>query len=285
MIHNRARLIPVILLAAILLAACGGGYADPPPTVDSQSAEAAASVEAASTGEAEPEAAAATSALTEIPPTATPEDPFPGEGPWPVTFETADGLTLSGTVYGEGQTALVLVPMYPGGQPGWQGFAEQAAEAGYRAMTFDLRGQGESEGEASLAEAASDVEAAAAFLREQAAGPIILMGAGTGTIPAIQAAPQSEAAGVAVLSPLLADSGVELTDADLQALTMPTLWLGARVDMTQQVEEMSEQAASADKEAWLYEGTSLRGTYLFEGADAADVTSRLLAFVASTAGN
>lgn len=280
--HHRILLTLTLLLVSVLLAACGGGFAAPPPTVDQQSAEASGSTEVASTVEAE---AAATAAPTDIPPTATPENPFPGDGPWPVTFQTPDGLTLSGTVYGDGQTALVLVPMYPGGQAGWQGFAEQAAEAGYRAMTFDLRGQGESGGEARFAEAASDVEAAVAFLREHEAGPIILMGAGAGTIPTIQAAPQSDAAGVALLSPLPADAGVELTDADLQALTMPTLWLGARVDMTQQVEEMSEQAASVDKEAWLYEGTSLRGTYLFEGADAADVTSRLLAFVARAAGN
>lgn len=285
------RLLLLVLAALLGLTACTSGYTNSPPTL------AAPAEAAASTDVPAPEGAAAvpTDAPAEPtgepvptiePPTPTPADPFPGEGPWPVTFKAPDGVNLAGIVYGEGETAFVLVPMYPGEPVAWEGFARQAAAEGYRALAFDLRGHGESAGEDDFTVASADIAGALAYLREHGAESIILVGAGMSTIPAIQAAGEEGAVdGLALLSALREDGGIELVDADLEALTVPTLWLAARVDMTHNTEEMAEQAASPEKDVWIYEGTSLRGTYLFEGADAADVTRRLLEFAASVAGD
>lgn len=288
------RLPPVpatlLLLAALLgLTACAGGFADAPPTLVS-STQPTASTDApapagADAGPAEAAAPTGEPAPTIEPPTPTPADPFPGEGPWPVTFKAADGVNLAGMVYGKGDTAFVLVPMYPGEPVAWEGFANQAAAEGFRALAFDLRGHGESAGEADFTAAPDDIAGALAYLREHGVESIVLVGAGMSTIPAIQAAGEEGAVdGLALLSALREDGGVELTNADLEALAVPTLWLAARVDMTHNTEEMAERAASPVKDVWIYEGTSLRGTYLFEGADAADVTRRLLEFAASVAG-
>jgi len=282
---KRSLLVPALFLISLLLAACGS-FAGSPPTFAPATEPAASAGETSAPTEA-PEAAgpeAQAAAPTTPPPTATPEEPFPGEGPWEVTFDTADGVTLAGVVSGEGPGAFVLVPMYPGGPEGWAPFAQQAVEQGFRVLTFDLRGYGASGGEVDLASALVDVQAAVAFLAGHEADPIVLVGAGQSTIPAIQAAAQDAGNGVidglALLSPLPEDGVLQLGESDLQALTLPTLWLGARTDMTQQAESMFEQAGGDNKELWIYEGTSLRGTYLLEGADGPDVTRRLLEFAA-----
>ena len=77
----------------------------------------------------------------------------------------------------------------------------------------------------------------------------------------------------------------EITDADLATLNMPSLWLGTRNDMTQNVEDMYNLAGSSDKQLWIYEGSSLHGTYMLEGADRPNLEQRLIEFVARAAGD
>jgi hypothetical protein len=50
------------------------------------------------------------------------------------------------------------------------------------------------------------------------------------------------------------------------------------------VEEMQAQAGSTDKEIWIYEGSSVQGTVILEGADGDDLERRLIAFVQRIAG-
>jgi hypothetical protein len=47
---------------------------------------------------------------------------------------------------------------------------------------------------------------------------------------------------------------------------------------------MSALAGSAKKDLWIYEGSSLHGTYIFDGADGPDMQRRLLEFVAAVTG-
>ncbi len=226
-----------------------------------------------------------TSEPTAQPATPTPSEPYPGDGPWDVTFQTADGVTLSGRMFGHGEVGVVLAPMHPGEQEAWYPFAEEAAAQGYRALAFDFRGYGTSEGARDLSAAPQDLTAAIAFLREQDAGRIVLAGAAQGGMAAIIVAAGGEPVeGLAVISSARSFDGLEISDEQLAALTMPTLWIGARTDMTQQVEDMAAQATASDASVWIYEGSSLHGTYIFEGADASDLTQRLLAFFARVTG-
>ncbi len=73
--------------------------------------------------------------------------------------------------------------------------------------------------------------------------------------------------------------GLEASEADLANLTLPSLWLAARNDLGQDVEAMADQVASSDKSIWIYEGSSLHGTFIFEGANGSDLTRRLLEFI------
>lgn len=285
MITIRRLLLPALAALSLVLSACAPQPGDAAPSttvpaVDSPTDAAPADASGEATEAAAPAEAAPTA--TDAPPTATPGPDLSGEGPWDVTFETADGVELHGTLFGSGEAAIVLVPGYPGEQAGWLPFAEAAAAAGYRALAFDLRGHGDSGGERDLTASPDDTAAAVAFLRELDATPIMLIGAGDGSLAAIKAAlADPEIAGIALLGPPWeAGEDFAANRDELAALTIPSLWIGARIDLSQAAEEMADSAGSADKEVWIYEGSGLGGTYLLEGSDGADLTRRLLEFAA-----
>lgn len=271
MSSHRSLLLLSVMAVLLFLSACSlNGMVSP-----SSSQQATSTV---------PQSPGDTPTETIAPPTATPE-PFSGDGPWEISFTTTDGVALYGILYGQGQVALVLAPSYPGGLEGWRPFAEKISSQGYRALTFDFRGQGKSEGTRSSADAATDLAAAITVMRENIAERIVVLGAGLGGMAAIQAVPQNEGViGMAVLSSPRSFDGLEITDADLAALNIPSLWLGTRNDMTQNVEDMYNVAGGTDKQLWIYEGSSLHGTFMFDGADRPDLEQRLSDFIAHVTG-
>src|SRR6185295_16056157 len=56
-----------------------------------------------------------------------------------VTFDTADGATITGELYGSGETAVIFSVM---GEcnPGWREFAQLTAAQGFMALTYQWRG-------------------------------------------------------------------------------------------------------------------------------------------------
>jgi pimeloyl-ACP methyl ester carboxylesterase len=209
------------------------------------------------------------------------EDLLAGEGPWAVTFETSDGVTLGGTLFGKGTSGVVLSHMYPTDQTSWHPFAEAVAAEGYMALAYDFRGYGAS---ASVPKDVSkmhlDLAAATQFMREHGAERLVLIGASMGGTASIKVAAAEDVAGLVVISSPRSFQGLEVTDADLAALTMPSLWLGARQDaVVADTEAMYQQAAGPDKSVWVYEGSGVHGTFIFDGVDGPDLTRRLLEFI------
>jgi uncharacterized protein len=284
----RYRIASLVIFAALSLAACGKSP-DVPTTAAPTQTTVAEVTDAASTPVPQTTDEPATAEAPTLTP--TPEGPFPGDGPWEVTFPSADGsTTLQGTVYGQGTKAVILAPMYNVGQPAWQSFATAVAAQGYRVLTFDYRGVGESEGTRNPATASDDLTGAVAYIKGNAFEPIVLIGAGLGGSAAIRVAAQdSSIVGAAIISaprafPPDAPDAISITDADLSAMTMPSIWFGTRNDMTQNVEEMFDKVGGTDKSIWIYEGSSLQGTYIFDGADGNDLRQRLIDFITHVAG-
>jgi alpha/beta hydrolase family protein len=252
------------------LAACGSP--DSAILTEQSSGTATASARSGATRSAE-------TATASVP---TGPTPLAGDGPWTVAFDTTDGTALSGIITGQGAVGVVFAPMYPGGKEGWAAFAQAAAQQGYRSLAFDFRGHGDSQGDRDVLAAPEDLRAAVDLLKANGAQQIVLIGAGPGGMAAIRLAPQDPAIrGIAIISSARTYDKLEITDADLDAINIPSLWLAARNDMTQQVEDMAAQAGGGPKTLWMYEGSSVQGTYLLEGADGPDMQRRLLEFIAS----
>src|SRR5512136_565205 len=109
---TRTRVIKLIFVSVLILAACGA----PPPT--------------------------------DAPPGSSPSGTGPAAqaGPRVVTFTSDDGVTLSGTLFGSGTSAVIFSHMFPTDQTSWTPIAKDLAGRGYLVLTYDFRGYGASQG-------------------------------------------------------------------------------------------------------------------------------------------
>ena len=182
--------------------------------------------------------------------------------PRPVTFATPDGLTLEGTLFGEGGNSIILAHMRPADQTSWFSFAEELAEAGYTALTFNFRGYGSSD-DGSLNDIDRDIVAAAAFLRGQRSGPVVVIGASMGGTAAVAAAEAIEAAGVVALSAPDEFQGIDALGA-MATLPVPGVFAAAENDGDYGVIAESLYTASQSGSSLLVFSGRAHGSDLFE---------------------
>jgi len=205
-----------------------------------------------------------------------------------VTFTTLDGATLHGTLYGSGRTAVIFSTMGAQREATWAKMAQATADAGYLALTYNFRfWVSATKIQDNLrAFVADDLRAAMAFAREQGAQQIVLVGASLGGMATAKVGGEAQAAAVIIMAAPLSARGltVQIEEAELQALTMPKLFVGTDHDAvvapaaTRRVYDLAPEP----KEIYLYPGTA-HGTELFETQSAADLTQRLLAFISAHA--
>jgi pimeloyl-ACP methyl ester carboxylesterase len=142
-----------------------------------------------------------------------------------VTFESSDGVSLSGRLFGpdEGTVGVVLAHMFPSDQSAWFAFAKRLGGQGYRVLTFDFRGYcpggeaGCSEGEKQIAGIWQDVGGAVAALRSEGVTDIGLVGASMGGTASLIVASQ-EGKGIDAVVTLSAPTEFEGLVADAAVL-------------------------------------------------------------------
>ena len=143
-------------------------------------------------------------------PTSTPSTKAPPamKSVLPVDLLTSDGVPIKGDYYrpaAENAPGVVLVHGSDRERSAWQLFARQLMEQGFATLAIDLRGHGESGGEAGDVNTTEDVLAAVDFLRAQAeVDPenIVLIGGNDGSWWALDAASkQPDIRAVALLTP------------------------------------------------------------------------------------
>lgn len=123
-----------------------------------------------------------------------------------VRFLTEDGKEISGYEFGSGEIGIVLAHMRGRGQSSWFEFARHASELGYKVLTFDFRGYGNSTGKQDT-RMDRDLKAAIAYIRKEEEGvktgveKVVIIGASMGGAAGIYVADQENVDGVAVLSP------------------------------------------------------------------------------------
>jgi pimeloyl-ACP methyl ester carboxylesterase len=242
-------LCAVLALCIVLLVACTG---DDLPTTTVGGAVATAS------------AAKGQSTFPSQAPSATDYDE--------VTFVTEDDLTLSGRLYGEGTSAVVLSHMYPADQSSWSAVAEQLSSQGLSALTFDFRGYGESEGSKDIQHIDRDVTAAVEFLGASMGGTASLKAA-----IRFQELSSFRLAGVVTMSAPVEFRGLSAEEAVPQ-LVVPLLFVAAEQDVGASGAEALERLSSGNGELKIVAGSG-HGTDLFSGPTSDQVWTLLLDFL------
>lgn len=199
-----------------------------------------------------------------------------------VTFATGDGVTLSGTLYGEGgAVGVVLSHMFPTDQTSWHAFARTLADNGYQALAYDFRGYGQSGGDKQIDRIDRDVRAAVAFLKAQGAQRIVLVGASMGGTASAKVAGEAGAVGLIVLSSPRSFQGLEVTEGDLRVFNGPSLWIGSENDAATADVEALHRIANSPKELYVYPGPA-HGTEIFSTDNGPDLTRRMIDFLLKT---
>jgi len=263
----------------LLLAACSSGGGLTPSAVP-------ATQEPASPATPEP------TILPTLEPTVTPT-PQPQNSPTPepvysydtetISLTTEDGLTLSGNFFHtEGDIAVLFVHMAgPNDQNNWIPFANEVAQRGFSALTFDLRCFGESDcrggTEPGWVTLNRDMRAAIEFLRAKGFNRIVCAGASMGGRACVTVAFDEALAGLIIISGTSSDDPEKKDLNNILNPDMPKLFIVSESDPTvNRTADMTSLYKSApDPKAFqTFPGTA-HGTEFFK-SQYGGVVSRLM---------
>jgi pimeloyl-ACP methyl ester carboxylesterase len=200
-----------------------------------------------------------------------------------VTFETPDGATITGELYGVGKTAVIFSVMGNCKQ-GWREFAQLTAAQGLMALTFlwrDCDPSGPANEAALIQNFVNDARGAVNFVRAQGAEQIILAGASLGGVASAKLAVESQASGIIVFAaPLqIPGSDFKVEAAELNT-DIPKLFLTAEEDYVVPPEDSRAlyDLAAEPKEWQIYPGNE-HGTELFSPEIGGEIQLRMLEFI------
>ncbi len=195
-----------------------------------------------------------------------------------VSFETADGVTIRGHRFGDGESLVILAHMRPSDQTSWFDFAAELAAAGYSALTFDFRGYGESEGDQELSKIDLDLEAAIEEMSGAGYDNIYLVGASMGGTAALVVAARQGVAGVVAISAPAEFEGLNAEEV-IGQVSEPKLFIASEGDSSAMVSlDSLFELAPEPKEKKVFSG-SAHGTKLLEGDHAEEFKGLILAFL------
>ena len=204
-----------------------------------------------------------------------------------VTFETPDGATVSGELYGSGKTAVIFSVM-GNCNPGWRELAQLTAAQGLMAFTYRWRDCGPAgpiSEDQLVRNFVNDARGAINFVRDRGAENVILAGASLGGIASAKLAVESGADGVIIFaSPTKIpnhDFVVEASDLDTD---IPKLFMTAEDDSVVPAEETRKmyEMAAEPREWQTYPGTA-HGTDLFKTEAGKEAQDRILGFILGAA--
>jgi uncharacterized protein len=264
------------LIVGLLLVACGAPSVAPLPTTI---APAPTSTPLAATPPTAPPMAITAPMPTELPPTPTARA---------VTFSAAGDVTLMGTIYGGGATAVILSNMGDNDPSAWEAFAPLLAARGYTVLTYKFRYPTNSStfNSGMANHTLDDLRAAITFVREQGAQKLILVGASLGGMATAKAAAiEKPTAMVIIASPMnLSEFDFRVGQSELQAIIAPKLFIGSEGDKTVPLAETREmfELSPDPKELHAYPGAA-HGVHIFGTAHGDDLRQRLIAFITANA--
>ena len=207
--------------------------------------------------------------------TTTPEETQPPGGQ-SITIKSADGLEIAASFYAPWESeppwpGVILLHMIYGSRADWEGPAQALAFAGYAVLSVDMRGHGDTGGEADWTQTASDLKQVWQYFAER---PEVdetrtaFIGASMGANMALWAAAEETGVRtVVLLSPGLSYFGVE-ADRALDDYIQRTLMIIASSEDTYSAESSQKLAWLAGDlaELVMYNGAG-HGTDMFDHED------------------
>ncbi len=196
-----------------------------------------------------------------------------------VHFSTSDHVQLAGVLFGHGKTAVVCSHELHTTKAIWSQsrIVPLLALHGYMVLAYDFRGNGDSAGQADAGTLDVDLHAASAFVRQQGATKLVLLGSSMGGTATLKAAAREQVAAVATLS-APQDFGPGVSDAEVKAIRAAKLFVNSQNDDYASNTTHMYGIADPPKEIKLYSG-SLHGTDIFASEDGSDLIQRILNFV------
>ena len=141
-----------------------------------------------------------------------------------VDFHSGDGTALTGTLYGHGTTILVLANQGENDPNLWRPIALHLAMLGYLVFSFTYRDTSAMPDKLA-SDALNDTYAAFAFMRARHPVRLVGLGASLGGIMTIKLADSAHLDALIALAVPIGYQNVQISDADLEPLTMPKLFL------------------------------------------------------------
>lgn len=205
---------------------------------------------------------------TSTPPSATfTPTPVPLPPGRAIIFDESGNKSLSGTVYGEGETAIILANMSVGGEKQWDPFVAAVDKQKFTTVTFDYR---------NINDVGQDMNLILGRLKEEGFERVVCIGASLGTRACSNIAREPEIVGIV----LIAGS---VHHASVAEATYPKLFISAALDSWAFDIQRGYEQAAEPKTLVLFENNRDHGTDLFSSKDGEQFLTLLIDFVNSLA--
>lgn len=196
----------------------------------------------------------------------------------PVSFVTSDGVTLWGTLYGHGRRAIILSNEGDNNAFAWVPMAQRLATLGYLVLGYAYRLE-VATASGLPSQGLRDLRAAIAFMHTLHANGITLMGSSLGGLISLKEATTGHFDALVPISAPVAFEDVQLSDAELQRITTPKLFVTSDQNdpFTSDTYRMFD-ITPQPKEERIYPGRR-HGLALFQGTSGPDLLSTLRQFL------
>ena len=149
----------------------------------------------------------------------------------PISFMTADGVTLSGHIFGSGDGGVILSHMWRDDESRWFDFASDLSDKGYSVLTYNFRGYGDSKEKRDVALIDRDLEAAVKTLKEHRnIEKLYLIGSSMGGTASIKVAAHESVSALVVLSAPVEISKLDSKN-DVALVKAPKLFIYSENDV------------------------------------------------------
>ena len=193
--------------------------------------------------------------------------PAPTQAPLPagqeIIFDGSDNRNLTGTLYGEGETAILLANMSIGGQKQWNPLVAAVNPQKFTTVTFDYR---------TINDVSPDMQHILGWLRQEGFERIICIGASLGTQACSSIALEPEMAGIVLIAGSVHFGSVA-------EAVYPKLFIAGELDPGAFNIQTGYERAAEPKELVIFEDNRAHGTDLFSSTDSGKFLTLLLDFV------